>query len=311
MAENLKFVIIGIGPTGGILAAHLATAGYEVVLVDINENHMNAIKNNGLKIRYLKEFNITFPKENILNSINDLQNKEIDVLFIAVKAPHLRNILSQVKKVVKSKTTLISMQNGFDTEQIIAEYIGEENSLRMIVNFGGYIIDNGVIRMSFFNPPNYLGLLTIKAEEKAKKIAEIITSSGMETIFTHDIKEEVWKKSILNTIAPLCVLTHTTMKEIMDFSETRKISRKLLYEGLKVAEAYGINLEPDFIDKGIDYLEHLGHHRVSMAQDIYNGNPSEIDFLNGKIVEYGNIKGIETPYNKLLVSLIKVCEFAP
>ncbi|MFX1501940.1 MAG: ketopantoate reductase family protein [Promethearchaeota archaeon] len=311
MTENFKCAIIGIGPTGGILASHLAKAGHEVVLVDINENHMNEIKNNGLKIRYLKEFNITFPKENILNSINDLQNKEINALFIAVKAPYLRDILPQVKKVVKQNTTLISMQNGFDTEQIIAKYVGEENSLRMIVNFGGYIIGNGVIRMSFYNPPNYLGFLTTKAEEKAKKIAEIITSSGIETLFTQDIKKEVWKKCILNTIAPLCVLTHTTMKEIMDFSETREISKNLLFEGIKVAEVYGITLEPEFIDKGIDYLEHLGHHRVSMAQDVYNGNPSEIDFLNGKIVEYGKIKGIETPYNKLLVSLIKVCEFAP
>ncbi|MFW9987864.1 MAG: ketopantoate reductase family protein [Candidatus Odinarchaeota archaeon] len=311
MAQNYKFGIIGVGPPGGILAAHLVKAGYNVVLVDINKNHMNAIKNYGLKIRYLKKFDVFFPKENILNSVNDLRNKDVDILFIAVKAPHLKRILPQISKVIKPNTILVSLQNGFDTEEIIAEYVGEENSLRMIVNFGGYIIDNGLIRMSFFNPPNYLGVLTIKTEEKAKKIAEIINSSGLETIFTKDIKKEVWIKCILNTISPLCVLTHTTMKEIMDFSETREISRKLLREGVEVAKAYGISLEPDFIDKGIDYLEHLGHHRVSMAQDIYNGKPSEIDFLNGKLVEYGKIKGIETIYNKLFVSLIKVCEFAP
>jgi len=311
MVEKFKFGIIGVGPTGGILAAHLAKAGHNVVLVDINKNHMDRIKKKGLTLTNLEKFNVKFPNENVCYSIEELENKDVDTLFIAVKASHLNVILPQIKKVVESNTTVISLQNGFDTEELIAEYVGKENTVRIVVNYAGNIIENGIIRMSFFNPPNYLGVISSEAEDKAKQIAEIINSTGLETKFTLDIKKFEWTKCILNTISPVCVTTRTTMKQTMGFPETREICREILREGIEVARARGINFEPDFLDKGMSYLDKAGHHRVSMEADINAGNPSEIGFLNGKIVEYGEIEGIPTPYNKIFVSLIRGCELPP
>ena len=146
-----KFGIVGVGPTGGIMAAFLVNAGYDVVLIDTNESHMDVIKKNGLKITNLKEFHVKFPKESIFYSINDLQNKELDGLFIAVKASRLQAILPKIKENVKLNTTLISLQNGFDTEEYIAEFMGKENSIRMVVNYAGNLIEDGIIRMSFFS----------------------------------------------------------------------------------------------------------------------------------------------------------------
>ncbi|MFX1420108.1 MAG: ketopantoate reductase family protein [Promethearchaeota archaeon] len=311
MMEKFKIGIIGIGPTGGILAAHLVKAGQNVILVDINKSHMDKIKKKGLTLTNIKKFNVKFPKENICYSIDELKNREIDTLFIAVKASHLEEILPKIKEIVKPATTLISAQNGFDTEELIAEYVGEENTIRLVVNYAGNIIEDGIIRMSFFNPPNYLGVINTKAEEKARKLAEIINSTGLETIYTPDIKKYEWTKCILNTISPVCVTTHTTMKQTMGFEDTRNICREILREGIEVARARGLNFESDFLDKCMSYLDKAGHHRVSMEADINAGNPSEIGFLNGKIVEYGKIEGIETPYNKIFVSLIKGCELPP
>ena len=112
--EEYKFGIIGIGPTGGIMAAHLAHAGHELVLVDKLKDHTDEIKKNGLTITHLKELNVKFLPENLCYSIEELQNKEVNTLFIAVKASYLKYILPQIKKVVNPGTTLISLQNGFD-----------------------------------------------------------------------------------------------------------------------------------------------------------------------------------------------------
>ncbi|MFW9819613.1 MAG: ketopantoate reductase family protein [Candidatus Thorarchaeota archaeon] len=311
MNNEFKMGIIGIGPTGGILAAHLAKEGYNVILVDINKSHMDKIKKKGLTLTNLKNFKVKFPKDNICYSINELKNKGLNTIFIAVKASHLDEILPQIKKIVEPKTTLISIQNGFDTEDLIAEFVGKENTMRIVVNYAGNIIEDGVIRMSFFNPPNYLGVLTSKAEEKAKKLADIINSSGLDTVFTQDIKKFEWTKCILNAISPVCVTTRTTMKQTMGFEETRNICREILREGIEVARARGLDFEPDFLDKCMNYLDKAGHHRVSMEADINAGFPSEIGFLNGKIVEYGELEGIPTPYNKIFVSLIKGCELPP
>jgi len=311
MVEEFRFGIVGIGPTGGIMAAHLAKAGHDVVLVDINKSHMDEIKKNGLILTNLREFKIKFPEENICYSIDELQNKEVDILFIAVKASLLPKILPQIKNIVKPGTTLISLQNGFDTEEFIAEFFGEESTIRIVVNYAGNLEFPGIIRMSFFNPPNYLGVLTVEAEDKGKKLAEIITSAGLETIFTPDIKKYEWTKCILNTISPICVTTRMTMKQALEFKDTRNLCREILREGIEVARARGIDFGPDFLESGMNYLDKAGHHRVSMEADIKAGNPSEIEFLNGKIVEYGKIEGIPTPYNKIFVSLIRGCELPP
>ncbi|MFX1573405.1 MAG: ketopantoate reductase family protein [Promethearchaeota archaeon] len=311
MTEKFRFGIVGVGPTGGILAAHLAKADHDVILVDINKSHMDEIKKNGLIITNFREFKTKFPKKNICYSINELQNKEVNTIFIAVKAFLLMDILPQIKKVVKPNTTIISLQNGFDTEEVIAEFFGKENTMRIVVNYAGYLEFPGIISMSFFNSPNYLGILTPIAEEKAKKLAEIITNAGLETVFTSEIKKYEWAKCILNTISPICVTTGTTIKQALEFKDTRNLCREILREGIEVARSHGIDFEPEFLESCMSYLDKAGHHKVSMQADINKGNPTEIEFLNGKLVEYGKMEGIPTPYNKIFVSLIRACELPP
>jgi 2-dehydropantoate 2-reductase len=308
MKKNYRFGIFGVGPTGGIMAAYLVSAGYDVVLIDINKSHMNAIKKNGLKVTNLKSCKVKFPKGNIINSIEELQNNELEALFIAVKASRLQAVLPKIKERLKPNTTIISLQNGFDTEEYIAKFMGEENSIRFVINYAGNILEDGIIKMSFFNPPNYLGVLSPKSEEKAKELAEIINSTGLETVYTPDIKKYEWTKCILNSISPVCVTTRSTMKQTLEFEETRNICIEILREGIAVADARGINLNPDFFEAGMNYLDKAGHHRVSMEADIDAGNPSEINFLNGKLAEYGRLEGISTPYNDIFVSLIRGCE---
>ncbi|KKM68442.1 hypothetical protein LCGC14_1460830 [marine sediment metagenome] len=303
-----KFGIIGVGPTGGIMASYLANAGHDVILVDIFKSHMDEIKKNGLRITNYLESSTKFPQENLCYSIDDLKNKGIDTLFIAVKASLLKKLLPQIKSVIKPGTIVISLQNGLDTEEKLAEVFGKENTMRIIVNYAGNLISPGIIRMSFFNPPNYLGVLIPTVEEKSKRLAELITLAGIETKFTPEIKKFEWAKCILNTISPVCVITRTTMKQTLEFEETRMLCKEILREGIAVARARGINLDSNFLETGMNYLDKAGNHRVSMEADIDAGKPSEIDFLNGKIVEYGKIEGIPTPYNKILVSLIRACE---
>ncbi len=303
-----KFGIIGVGPTGGIMAAHLAKLGFNVILIDTFKGHMDEIKKNGLILTNLRDCKVKFPPENICYSIDELQNKDVDTLFIAVKASLLKSILPQIKKFVKPGTNFVSLQNGLDTEEIIADFFGKENSIRIIVNYAGNLTFPGIIRMSFFNAPNRIGVISPVAEEKARKLAQIISKAGLETEFTPDIKKYEWEKCILNTMSPICVATRKTMKQMMEFKETRELAIKIMIEGIEVARARSIEFESGFLDYCINYLDKAGHHKVSMQADIETRNPSEIDFLNGKIVKYGKIEGIPTPINDIFVSLIKGCE---
>jgi len=307
--DKYRFGIVGVGPVGSIMAAHLAKAGHNVTLVDILKAHMDEIKNNGLTITGFKDLKVPFSGNNLCYGIDELRDKEIDILFISVKASVLPQILPLLKQVIKPGMTFVSLQNGLDNEELIAEEFGKENTLRIVVNYAGNLIDNGKVRMSFFNAPNYIGMIDPAAEKKAKELAEILTKSDMETTFTPEIKKYEWEKIILNAaLSPVCALTRRTMKQMMEFKGTRALTEAILREGITVAEANGFHFKDGFLEFCMNYLDKAGHHKTSMHVDIEKRNPTEIGFINDKIVKYGKAKGIPTPINSTIVSLIRGSE---
>jgi len=304
-----KFGIIGVGPVGSIMAAHLAKAGHNVTLVDVLKAHMDEIKRNGLTVTGFKDISVHFSEKNICYGIDELNEKDIDHIFISVKASILPQILPMLKQVAKPNMTFISLQNGLDNEDLIADVFGKEHTLRIVVNYAGNLIDNGKVRMSFFNAPNYIGMIDPAAKKKAKYLADIITKADLETAFTPEIKKYEWEKIILNAaLSPVCALTRRTMKQMMEFNDTRELAKAILREGIEVAAANGIHFKPDFLKFCMSYLDKAGHHRTSMHVDIEKKNPTEIDFINDKIVKYGKAKDIPTPINSTIVSLIKGSE---
>jgi 2-dehydropantoate 2-reductase len=307
--SKYKFGVIGVGPVGGIMAAHLAKAGYNVTLIDILKAHMDEIINNGLTITGLKDLNVNFSKSNICYGIDELESKDIDIFFISVKASILQQILPMLKTVTNKETVFISLQNGLDNEELIAKVFGKSNTLRIVVNYAGNLIENGRIRMSFFNSPNYIGMIDPSRVGRAKELAEIITKADLETAFTPEIKKYEWEKIILNAaLSPVCALTRRTMRQMMEFKNTRDLTEAILREAIEVADANGIHFNSNFLEFCMKYLDNAGHHRTSMHVDIEKRSPTEIDFINDKIVKYGEKKGIPTPYNSTIVSLIKGAE---
>jgi 2-dehydropantoate 2-reductase len=307
--EKYKLGVVGAGPVGSIMAVHLAKAGHDVTIVDIIKPHLDEIKMNGLIITGFKELKASFPGKNLCYHINEMRGKNFDGIFIAVKASVLSQILPILENVVQSGTTFISLQNGLDNEDLIANVFGKENTLRIVVNYAGNLIDNGKVRMSFFNAPNYIGMIDPSAKEKAQTFAKVITNADLETVYTTEIKKYEWEKIILNAaLSPVCALTRRTMKQMMQFTETRDLAEAILREGIEVAAAYGIHFQSNFLEFCMNYLDKAGHHRTSMHVDIEKQRPTEIDFINDKIVKYGKIKGISTPMNSTIVALIKGSE---
>ena len=307
--DKYRFGILGVGPVGSIMAAHLANAGHNVTLIDILKAHLDEIKKNGLTITGFKEMKVPFSEKNICYGIDELSDKNIDILFISVKASVLPQILPMLKQVIKPGMTFVSLQNGLDNEELIAEEFGKDKTLRIVVNYAGNLIDNGIVRMSFFNAPNYIGMIDTAAEKKAKELADILTKSDIDTTFTPEIKKYEWEKIILNAaLSPVCALTRRTMKQMMEFKDTRNLTEAILREGIEVAEANGFHFKDGFLEFCVNYLDKAGHHRTSMHVDIEKKNPTEIGFINGMIVKYGRIKGIPTPINSTIVSLIRGSE---
>ena len=305
--KDLRIALVGIGATGTVLAAALLSRNRETFLVDLRPGLGESIKKNGLKVSGVLSYHV--PVKNFLEDIGGLKDFNPEIVLISTKTFHLENVLKSLKDVTTPGTRFISTHNGLGPEDLIADYFGPEAALRMSLNYGVSLKGPGEVEMAFFNRPNHLGALSGKNRDLGEQIAGLLTDGGLDTEFVEDIKLYVWKKMIMKcTMASICAITDRTIKEALDFPPTREIADASFQEALAVAKAMGYDLGEDYLKDAMAYLSNVGMHKDSMCYDIANKTPTEIDFLGGKIVEYGRQKGVPTPFYVTMTNLVKSME---
>ncbi len=300
--------IIGAGPVGGILAAHLSSAGYTVVLVDAWKEHIERIRANGLHITGKDELNAR-PKH-LLTSVRNLGVYRPDLVFICTKACDLGNVLDGMSDTLKnSGAVFVSFQNGIDTELAVAERIDRSRVLRGVVSYAGVLTGPGEIRRSFFTPPNYLGWLDERGAEPCREAAALVSSSGLAMEATKDIHRYIWRKAVLNSCTmSIAAITGMNIQEMVNFPPTAQLVDLLLNESVAIAAAYGFDFGPGFIESVKEFNKNAGPHKPSMLADIENGRRTENPFLIRRIAERAEEKGIPAPYHRTVANLIDALE---
>lgn len=310
MRKKPTIGIIGLGPVGSILAAHLAKNGEDVVAEDVVEKLLLKIRDEGLNISGITK--LTAKIDKTAHSMSELSKFSPGIIFIATKACFLERVLSEVKQIYTPEMKIVSFQNGLDNERLIAETLGIDTTYRVVINYAGNMVSPGNVVMNWFQPPNYVGALQkgkYVTNETTRYVASIMTAAGLKTEEAPDIKEHVWAKTILNSaLCSICAVTGQTMKEAMEFEHTRQIAVKMLEEGLKVAKVDGYDFGKEALAQFVSYLEKGGGHKPSMLIDVENKRLTEIDFMSGAIAQYGEKYIIPTPVNSTFTALLKAIE---
>lgn len=304
---DLRIAVAGIGATGSVLAAALISTGREIILFDPRPGLGDELRKNGINIS--GEISYRVPVHHFVARSVDMKDFNPNFIFLSTKTFQLTRLLDELKVVIKPGTKIVSTQNGLGTEDLIAEKFGHDAAFRMSLNYGVSLKGPGEVEATFFNRPNHLGSLTQDNRELGLQIAKLLTEAGLDTEFVDDIKLYVWKKMIMKcSLASICAVTDKTIKEVLDFPPTREIAEACFKEALAVAEAVGYNLGEDYLKQALDYLEKVGVHKDSMCYDVANKMPTEIDFLGGKIVEYGREQDVPTPFFVVMTNLVKAIE---
>ncbi len=302
-----SFGIIGAGPVGCIVAAFLAKAGYKVTLCDVTPELLAPALESGIIIEGAENLQQRVSK--ICTSVDDLAEDIPDVIFITVKANSLPLIASAIEGFYKQGIYVVSWQNGIDTEFVLSNTLGKKAVIRAVVNYGCGLIKPAHVYMPFHHPPNFIQEFDKESKDAAVVIADILTQSGLKTDNTDNIVSKVWYKSVLNAcMNPVCAVTGYTISQAMSDPIVFNLVDSLLKECVKVARANEIQLGWNFYREAMEYLRNAGDHKPSMLVDIEMKRRTEIDFINGKFIEYGQRAGIETPYNITLRTLVKALE---
>ena len=232
-----------------------------------------------------------------------------DVIFITVKANANALISSAIEGFHREGLFVVSWQNGIDTERVFADSLGRPTrhaGRRQLRLRSG---EPGHVRMPFHHPPHYLQELDPQSAPRGRAIADALTECGLATSHTDQIISMVWRKAILNAcMNPVCAVTGLTMAQAMTDPIVFPIVDSLVKECVKVARANEIELGWNFYPHAIDYMGKAGSHKPSMLMDIEARRRTEVDFINGKFVAYGQQAGIQTPFNITLQALVKGLE---
>ena len=300
----MRICVIGCGAVGSLFAAHLAKAGEaEIWAYDIWEDHIDAIRKNGLKLSGAADFTAR------LNATSDPNEvPRCDYGIVATKAIHTRSAISQTAHIFDANSAVCSVQNGVGNEEIIAEHV--RYVIRGTTFPAGHPIAPGHVGYDIkgdtwigpFEPTN-------PPMSKVDELAGLVTGAGMNTIALKDARGAQWTKLIFNVSTnPVGALTLLHHGAAARFQPTSQLFNDLIIEGEAVAKKLGIELHGDprqLVQKGASAP---GKHKASMLQDVLSTRQTEVDFMNGAIVKWGEKVGVPTPLNKALWELIKGLE---
>ena len=300
----MRICVIGCGAVGSLFAAHLAKAGEaEIWAYDIWEDHIDAIRKNGLKLSGAADFTAR------LNATSDPNEvPRCDYGIVATKAIHTRSAIAQTAHIFDANSAVCSVQNGVGNEEIIAEHV--RYVIRGTTFPAGHPIAPGHVSYDIkgdtwigpFEPTN-------PPMSKVDELAGLVTRAGMNTIALKDARGAQWTKLIFNVSTnPVGALTLLHHGAAARFQPTSQLFNDLIIEGEAVAKKLGIELHGDprqLVQKGASAP---GKHKASMLQDVLSTRQTEVDFMNGAIVKWGEKVGVPTPLNKALWELIKGLE---
>ncbi len=302
----MKIAVIGAGAMGSIFGGHLKEVGEDVTFIDIYKEHMEKVSKDGLYIE------MPDGTSKVIKGIKTATSTEglpkMDLIIIFVKSTITKEAAKEALPLVKDNTLFLTLQNGLGNGEAIAEVVGEEKVLLGVTTCGGTFLGPGKVRFAG-KGDTFIGGLKI-GKEKVLPIVNVFNRAELPAYYREDVIGLVWDKLFVNVaINPVTAITGLKNGELLNYDETKAIMKGLVEEAVAVAEKRGVKRDVEEVyNHALEVAEKTAKNMSSMLQDITKGRKTEIDTINGKIVEYGKEVGVSTPYNEMVTYLIKVLE---
>ncbi|MCX6667692.1 MAG: 2-dehydropantoate 2-reductase [Euryarchaeota archaeon] len=296
----MNIVILGAGAMGSLFGGLLSKKN-NVSLIG-RKIHVQAIKENGLKITGKTQLNVRISAEDSIGKIGF----SLDLLILTVKSYDTETAIKEAKTIIGDNTVVLSLQNGLDNIEKICKIMDKKNVVVGVTTHGVFFSKPGLIKHTG-SGETILGELDGKKTERIKHIADLFNEAGIETTISTNIVREIWIKAIVNSsINPLTTFFQCKNGYLLENPVLENLVERICKESTDVANNEGIQLShQDMIKKTKEVIRNTSENYSSMFQSFKKGGKTEIDSINGKIVDLGKINGVKTPINEAFVRSIK------
>ncbi|HEU5298750.1 MAG TPA: 2-dehydropantoate 2-reductase [bacterium] len=321
----MHFTIIGAGAIGGTAGAYLARAGHEVLFVDQDAAHVDAIATKGLTIEGRENFTVRVKAVTPDRLAAAVGGKIPEAVLLAVKAMHTRTALAPVVPALGRHQFVVSFQNGLN-EHVIASVVGAERTIGAFVNFGADYLEPGRV-MFGGTGALYLGELDGRMTARLSQLADVFRAAVLpNTTATSNIWGYLWGKLGYGAMLFATALVDESIADVLAHMRSRPVLANLAAEAVAVAQAQDIRCEGfdgfeperfafktprDWIGIGasLDRLVEFNRRSLKAKSGVWRDlavrkRKTEVDQIIGGIVETGEKRRVRTPLNRRLVELI-------
>ncbi|MCY9166081.1 ketopantoate reductase family protein [Bacillus atrophaeus] len=321
----MRIAVLGAGSLGTIVGVYLAAGEMDVELIDTYQAHVDALNHKGAKVIGTTDFQA---KVKAITPEN--KSGKYDLVLLLTKQLYNDSVLQELLPFLGADSIVCSLQNGIPEEKV-ASIVGRERTIAGSVEFGATFIEPGVSRLTteyahFKKYAFQIGELNGEITERIQRIKSILDLVGG-THISDNLVGTKWSKLLINNaFSGLSAALNGKYGDILDneigivsavhiADETIKVGHA---NGVTFAKMGGLDIEsleltsendlPDRIQTFRAAMESSRLLKASMLQDIEKKRKTEIDYINGVVPRLAEGTGISTPYNDMVVKLVKTAE---
>ena len=294
--QPLKFAVMGAGAVGCYYGGMLARAGHPVVLI-ARPVHVEAIALAGLRLQTQ-----TFDDQIHLAASPDASAVAgADVVLLCVKSSDTEAAVRLMQPFLRADALVMCLQNGVDNAERLRAVLPHHTVSAAVVYVATEMAGPGHVQHN--------GRGDLVVEPSAANAAQGLVAAGVPTVVSNNVRGELWAKLILN-----CAYNAVSAIAQLPYGKTiagqgiKEVMADVVAKCLAVARAEGVQVAGDVHAAVANLAGSMPNQSSSTAQDLARGKPTEIDYLNGLIVQRGEALGIATPANRVLWALVKLLE---
>ena len=333
-----RIVVVGAGAVGGYTGGHMARNGADVTFIDPWPEHVESIRAHGIQLSGVTEqerFSVAVETLHLSDVQRLSREPSVDIAFICMKSYDTEWAAALIRPYLAPEGFVVSLQNCIN-EETVAGVVGWGKTVGCIASLIAVDLHApGQVKRTIgiggeMHTVFRVGEVHGRTTERTEEVAALLRSADSARVTTN-LWGERWTKLVANVMRN-CVSASTGMGgSTRDRDErARGLTFRLAGEAIRVGRVLGYDIaniagmKPDDLvaaaagsqkaqaacteELMIQCERRTDEQIPSMGQDIRKGRRTEIDFINGLIVERGRQAGIETPVNAAMVALMKRVE---
>jgi 2-dehydropantoate 2-reductase len=298
----MRIAVYGSGGVGGYFGGRLAQAGEEVTFI-ARGAHLEAIQKHGLTVKSIKgDFHIQPAQA----TDDPAKLGEVDVILLGVKAWQVPEAAHALRPLVGKHTFVVPLQNGVEAPEQLAAVLGKAHVLGGMCQISVLLAAPGEIRHVGIEPYVAFGELDGAPSPRAENLRQAFLRAGVNAEVPANILVAMWTKFMfIASISGMGAVTRAPVGVVRSLPETRELLVHALKEVQAVAQARGVNLPEDAVERRLAFIDSLPVGVLaSMQRDIADGRPSELESQNGAVVRMGRQFGVPTPVHEFLYACL-------